>query len=369
MLLVIDVGNTNTVMGVYDGNHLVRHWRLGTARQRSADEYGVLVQQLLGMAGLTLAKVEAAVLSCVVPPVEWVIVHMLEDYCRIQPLVVGPGIKTGLKIRYDNPKEVGADRIVNAVAALDKYPGPMIVVDFGTATTFDAIDADGAYLGGAIAPGINISMEALFRQASKLPRVPFARPEAVIGRTTVQAIQSGLFYGYVGLVDEIISRTTQELSGEVRVLATGGLGKLIGAGRRDGSPLPLLHARAGRRDHRLRDPGTRCVGPPGRLLEHRGAPLGPDRPPDRGRVGRRTGRNVRRSHRGQGHRPVAPAQRRDREARRAADQHPELHVAHGRDRMAKLRFEFELADPEHLSGAIATVRNIESVYDVERVSG
>ncbi len=227
MLLVIDVGNTNTVIGAWDGERLIRHWRLGTTRQRSADEYGVLFQQLLGMAGLSLTDVEAAVLSCVVPPVEWIIVHMLEDYCKIQPLVVGPGIKTGLKIRYDNPKEVGADRIVNAVAALEKYPGPLIVVDFGTATTFDAIDEDGAYLGGAIAPGINISMEALFRQASKLPRVPFARPPAVIGRTTVQAIQSGLFYGYVGLVDEIIDRTRQELTGEVRVLATGGLGKLI----------------------------------------------------------------------------------------------------------------------------------------------
>jgi type III pantothenate kinase len=152
---------------------------------------------------------------------------MLEDYCQVAPLVVGPGIKTGMKIKYDNPKEVGADRIVNAVAALDKYPGPLIIVDFGTATTFDAISKDGDYLGGAIAPGINISMEALFRTASKLPRVPFARPDAIIGRNTVASIQSGLFHGYVGMVDGIIDRMAEELGGDVRVLATGGLGKLI----------------------------------------------------------------------------------------------------------------------------------------------
>ncbi len=227
MLLVIDVGNTNTVLGVWDGGRLVRHWRFGTTQQRSADEHGVLLKQFLGLADLHLSDVDSAVLSCVVPPVEWVIVHMLEDYCKIKPLVVGPGIKTGLVIRCDNPKEVGADRIANAVATLDLYPGPLVVVDFGTATTFDAIDKSGAYLGGAIAPGINISMEALFQQASKLPRVPIARPPTVIGRTTVNAIQSGLFYGYVGMVDGIIEQMMGELGEDLRVLATGGLGKLI----------------------------------------------------------------------------------------------------------------------------------------------
>jgi type III pantothenate kinase len=232
MLLVIDVGNTNTVLGAWQGERLIRHWRLGTAKQRSADEYAVLMGQMLGMAGLALEDVKAAVLSCVVPPVEWVVVHMLEDYCGIAPLVVGPGIRTGLKIRYDNPREVGADRIVNAVAALEQSPAPLIVVDFGTATTFDALDRDGAYLGGAIAPGINISMEALFQRASKLPRVPFTRPDAVVGRSTVQAMQSGLFYGYVGLVDEIIARLKRELGERTAVVATGGLGKLIATASR-----------------------------------------------------------------------------------------------------------------------------------------
>jgi type III pantothenate kinase len=232
MLLAIDVGNTNIVLGAFDREKLIRHWRVGTQAERSADEYGILFQQLLSMAKLELADVDAAILSCVVPPIEWVIVHMLEDYCKVTPLVVGPGIKTGMKIKYDNPKEVGADRIVNAVAALDRHPGPLIVVDFGTATTFDAISKNGDYLGGAIAPGINISMEALFRTASKLPRVPFARPEAVIGRNTVSSIQSGLFHGYVSMVDGIIDRMAEELGGEVKVLATGGLGKLIATASR-----------------------------------------------------------------------------------------------------------------------------------------
>ena len=232
MLLAIDVGNTNIVLGAFDDQKLVRHWRVGTQPARSADEYGILLEQLLSMEGLKLSDVDAAILSCVVPPIEWIIIHMLEDYCGTRPLVVGPGIKTGMKIKYDNPKEVGADRIVNAVAALDKYPGPLIIVDFGTATTFDAVSKKGDYLGGAIAPGISISMEALFRTASKLPRVPFARPEAVIGRTTINSIQSGLFHGYVSMVDGIIDRMAEELGGEVKVLATGGLGKLIATASR-----------------------------------------------------------------------------------------------------------------------------------------
>jgi len=232
MLLAIDAGNTNIVLGAFDQKKLIRHWRVGTQPGRCADEYGILFQQLLSMEKLKLADVDAAILSCVVPPVEWVIVHMLEDYCGTRPLVVGPGIKTGMKIKYDNPKEVGADRIVNAVAALDRYPGPLVIVDFGTATTFDAISKNGDYLGGAIAPGINISMEALFRTASKLPRVPFARPEDVIGRTTVSSIQSGLFHGYVSMVDGIIDRMAEELGGETKVLCTGGLGKLIATASR-----------------------------------------------------------------------------------------------------------------------------------------
>ncbi|MBW2703914.1 MAG: type III pantothenate kinase [Deltaproteobacteria bacterium] len=227
MLLVIDVGNTQTVLGIYDGERLLHHWRIGTVAHRSSDEYGVLLQQLLVSAGLSWSEVKATILSCVVPPLEWVIVNMLEDYAKVHPLVVGPGIKTGLRIEYENPHEVGADRIVNAVAAIDSHPGPLIVVDFGTATTFDAIGANNAYLGGAITPGINISLEALFRQASKLPRVPFKQPDTVIGRTTVGAIQAGIYYGYVGLVDNIIDQMKNELGKQSRVLATGGLGKLI----------------------------------------------------------------------------------------------------------------------------------------------
>jgi type III pantothenate kinase len=229
MLLVVDVGNTNIVLGVYQGEQLLRHWRLATTSERSSDEYGVLFEQFMAMAGIGLKDVTAAILSCVVPPVEWIIVHTLEEYFHLTPMIVGPGIKTGVRIMYDNPKEVGADRIVNAVAALARHPGPMILVDFGTATTFDAISSAGDYLGGAISTGITISMEALFRQASKLPRVNFAKPETVIGRSTVTSMQAGLFYGYVGLVDGIVERMAAELGGgEVRVIATGGLAKLIG---------------------------------------------------------------------------------------------------------------------------------------------
>lgn len=227
MLLAVDVGNTNIVIGVFVKERLVRHWRVGTITTRSADEYGVLLRELFSMAELEFSNIDAAIMSCVVPPLEWVITHMLEDYCKINPLVVGPGIKTGIRILYDNPKEVGADRIVNAAAASHEHPGPQIVVDFGTATTFDAIGPAGTYLGGAIAPGISISMEALFKEASKLPRVNIAKPESVIGRNTVQSIQSGLYYGYVSLVDGIIERMTTEMKGQSRIIATGGLAKLI----------------------------------------------------------------------------------------------------------------------------------------------
>jgi type III pantothenate kinase len=227
MLLVIDVGNTNIVLGVYEGKKLIHHWRVGTAPERSHDEYGALLDQFLAMSSHSLKDIKAAALSCVVPPLEWVIVQMIEQYCHVHPLVVGPGIKTGIRILYDNPKEVGADRIVNAVAALEKYKGPMIVIDFGTATTFDAVSDAGDYLGGAIVPGIGISMEALFVKASKLPRVPFAKPPSVIGKNTIHSIQSGIFHGYAGLVDGIVERMSAELTGDVKIIATGGLAKFI----------------------------------------------------------------------------------------------------------------------------------------------
>lgn len=227
MLMAVDVGNTNTVFGVFRQDRLVRHWRLGTVTSRSADEYAVLFASMLRDEDIDMADIEQVSLACVVPQIEWVIVHMVEQYCRVSPLVVGPGVKTGLRIRLDNPREVGADRIVNVVAALEEMAPPFVLVDFGTATTFDTVAADGSYIGGAIAPGLNISMEALFQAASKLPRVRFARPASPIGRDTVSSLQAGLFYGYVGMVDGILDRITEQLGKQASVLATGGLGKLI----------------------------------------------------------------------------------------------------------------------------------------------
>jgi type III pantothenate kinase len=227
MLFVIDIGNTNIVLGVYRGEELIAHWRLATKKQKTADEYGVLVHDLFRNRGLDPAGVDGAVLSCVVPPLHPVIESVCREYFGIAPLVVEPGIKTGIPIRYDNPKEVGADRIVNAVAAFHKFGGPLIVVDFGTATTFDAITTKGEYLGGAISPGVGISMEALFLNASKLPRIELVKPPSVIGKNTIHSMQSGIFYGYVGLVDEIVARMKAELGGKVRVVATGGLSVLI----------------------------------------------------------------------------------------------------------------------------------------------
>jgi type III pantothenate kinase len=232
LLLTVDIGNTNIVFGVFQGQQLVHHWRVGTHGGRTADEFGVLFDSMLARRGLSLERINDAAIACVVPQVEWVIVHMLEDYCSIKPLRIEPGIKTGLRLHLDNPREVGADRIVNVVAALEEHRPPLVIVDFGTATTFDVVDEHGVYQGGAIAPGLNISMEALFQAASKLPRVPFARPESPIGHNTVSSLQSGLFYGYVGLVDGILDRLLAELGPKTTVLATGGLGKLVGEASR-----------------------------------------------------------------------------------------------------------------------------------------
>jgi type III pantothenate kinase len=227
MLLAIDVGNTNTVLGVYDGKHLLDHWRLETSTRRTSDEYGILLRQLFQVSGIDPGLVRAVAVSSVVPPLQFNLERMSERYFKTRPMFVGPGVKTGMPILYDNPREVGADRIVNAVAAYDKHHRGVIVVDFGTATTFDAVTPRGEYLGGAICPGINISMEALFQNASKLPRVEFSRPPHVVGRNTVHSIQSGLVYGYVGLVDGICTRMQAELGFEVRVVATGGLAPLV----------------------------------------------------------------------------------------------------------------------------------------------
>jgi type III pantothenate kinase len=227
LLLAVDVGNTNTVLGVFAGKELKAHWRLTTHRDGTADEFGILVRALFEAFAIPLGDVRAVIVASVVPPLEGALEAMCRQAFGRPPLWVGPGIKTGLAVLYDSPGDVGADRIVNAVAAFEQHGGPCIVVDFGTATTVDAISAKGEYLGGAIAPGIGISAEALFQRAAKLPRVDVAKPKAVIGRNTVSSIQAGLFYGYLGLVGEIVRRMKQELGGQAVVVATGGLSHLI----------------------------------------------------------------------------------------------------------------------------------------------
>jgi len=227
MLLAIDIGNTNIVFGLYDREKICRHWRMATDPARTPDEMGVLILEMFRHSGFSKSDVDAMIIACVVPTMIHSVVTMCRDYFSSEPVVVEPGIKTGVPILYENPKEVGADRIVNAVAAYEKYKCACIVVDFGTATTFDCISAKGEYLGGSIAPGINISMDALFRKASKLPRVEFVKPKTAIGRTTVQSMQAGLVFGYMGLVDGIVNRIKAEMGGKVRVCATGGLAVLI----------------------------------------------------------------------------------------------------------------------------------------------
>lgn len=227
MILVFDIGNTNIVLGVYKDKNLVEHWRISTTTNRTADEYGVLLKALFNDAGLSFKRIKAVVISSVVPPLMMTLDIMSKKYFGFPPLVVGPGIKTGVQIKYENPREVGADRIVNAIAGYELYGGPLIIVDFGTATTFCAITAKGEYLGGAIAPGIGISTEALFARASKLPRVELVKPAAVIGKNTVSSMQSGIIYGFAGQVDAIVTRMKKEMTGSPQVVATGGLAELI----------------------------------------------------------------------------------------------------------------------------------------------
>ena len=227
MLLVIDVGNTHTVLGVYEGEKLVHHWRVWTDREKTSDEYGILIRNLYDGSHFSSREIHAIAIASVVPPLTPTIVDLCVRYFGIAPLVVGPGVKTGISIKMDNPKEVGADRIVNAVAAFAKHHRPAIVVDFGTATTFDFVSEVGDYMGGVIAPGVNISAEALFRQASKLPRIEITKPATVIGKNTVAAMQSGLFYGYVAMVEGIIDRIRKEVRLDPLVIATGGLARTI----------------------------------------------------------------------------------------------------------------------------------------------
>jgi type III pantothenate kinase len=240
MLLALDVGNTNTVLGLYSlesdsTTQLVAHWRVSTHRTQTADEYGVLFTSLFNMHGLSTSQVHHIIISSVVPPVESTLLQVCESYFHLKPLFVEPGIKTGMPVLVDNPAELGADRLVNAIAAYEKYGGPAIIVDFGTATTFDVVSAKGEYLGGVISPGLGISADALFSRAARLGRVDIKRPPKVIGTTTVTHIQSGLYYGYIGLVDGILERMIAEMAEAPRsspteppkILATGGLARLI----------------------------------------------------------------------------------------------------------------------------------------------
>lgn len=230
MLLTIDVGNTNTVLGVFRGTELVANWRLTTAREQTIDEYGVLTRNLFTLAGLDRDAISGVIISSVVPPVNWTLAEMARIYLGKKALFVEPGVKTGMAVLVDNPLEVGADRVVNGVAAFHEYGGPCIVVDFGTAITFDVISARGEYLGGVIAPGIGITSEALFARTAKLPRVEIKDPGKVIGTNTVTHIQAGLYYGAVDMVDGMLKRIKEELGIEVTVVATGGHAKLVARG-------------------------------------------------------------------------------------------------------------------------------------------
>jgi len=224
MLLAFDVGNTTVAVGLFRGPKLVRSWKIKTDREKTSDEYGAVFLNLFQVAGLQPKRIEAAILSSVVPPLTPVFEETCRAYFGLDPLVVGPGLRTGMPVLYENPLEVGADRIVAAVAAFEKHGGPVIVVDFGTATTFDAISAKGEYLGGAIAPGIQIAAEALYLKTARLPRIEIRKPKRAIGRTTVSSMQSGLYFGYIGLVMNTIAEVRKELGRNAKVIATGGFG-------------------------------------------------------------------------------------------------------------------------------------------------
>ena len=227
MLLVIDVGNTNIVLGIFKDQELVDHWRVSTDRLRTTDEYGVLIRHLFYLNGVNSEEIDAIIISSVVPPVMPTLERMCQRYFGLTPLVIGPGVKTGMDIKYDNPREVGADRIVNAVAAYEKFGGPVIIIDFGTATTFCAVDKKGTYLGGAICPGIGISTDALVQRTAKRPRIEVVQAEKVICRNTVESMQAGVFYGFVGQVDGIVTRMRRELGCKAKVVATGGLAVIV----------------------------------------------------------------------------------------------------------------------------------------------
>jgi len=229
MLLCIDIGNTNVTMGVYDGEELIAHWRLSTDHQKMPDEYGLLLLSMMTHRGIAPEQIDGIALASVVPPVTDVFREMIAAYLPVEPLVVDTGVRTGVSVRYDPPRDVGADRIVNVAAAYRFYGGPGCIVDFGTGTTFDALSDKGDYLGGAIAPGIRVAAEALFQRAAKLPRIDLRAPRHAIGANTLDAMRSGILFGYVGLVEGMVARFRRELGEGMRVIATGGLADIIAA--------------------------------------------------------------------------------------------------------------------------------------------
>ena len=230
MLLVVDAGNTNIVFAVHDGTGWAGNWRIATEPQRTSDEYAVWLLALLGHAGLKRGDVSGAVIGTVVPAALYHLRRLVRDWFDVEPLIARSSLDWGFQIKVDNPEEVGADRLLNALAAHRHYKGPLVVIDFGTATTFDVVDQDGAYLGGVIAPGINLSIEALHRAAARLPRIGIGRPQSVIGRSTVPAMQSGIFWGYVGMIEGLVARIQAEYGGKLKVIATGGLAPLLAEG-------------------------------------------------------------------------------------------------------------------------------------------
>lgn len=252
LLLAVDVGNTNTVFGLWRGEELVESFRLKTDTERTSDEYGALLLTLLGRRGIAAGAISGVVIASVVPPLQPTLVRLARDYFGRRPLFVEPGVRTGMPIRYDNPAEVGADRIVNALAARELYGAPVVVVDFGTATTFDVVSPKGEYVGGIIAPGILIAAEALFAHASRLYRVDVQPPEKLVGSNTATAMQAGIYFGYVGLVDGILERLFAELPGLESVVATGGQAELIARGSKYIRQVdPLLTLIGLRRVHEL----------------------------------------------------------------------------------------------------------------------
>ena len=253
LLFVVDVGNTNIVMGLYDGDELIEHWRVGTTPIRTTDELGALLLTLFSARGIETSRISAAICGCVVPPAVHPVRRACQRYFGVEPRFVLDDVPAPIPIRYDNPREVGADRIVNAVAAYERFSTACVIVDFGTATTFDAVAADGGYEGGVIAPGLRISMDALYERASALPRVAIRKPSRAIGKTTVAAMQAGTIFGYTGLVDGIVARLIDELGpGDVHVVATGGLAGLIAQDSRFiEAALPFLTLEGLRSLHRL----------------------------------------------------------------------------------------------------------------------